>query len=198
MRRMLALFLMSFGFAGSLSAAEWEIDSAHSNVLFFVAHYDLARSVGRFGQIEGEFEIDPDDPTRNRAVVQIATDSLDMGDARFTQTMLESDWFDAEAHPRIEFRSTQVTPHGDGHWLLQGDLQVAGQTRPVTLELQRYRCATPPFTGRFSCGYSLVGTLDRRDFGLDRFKRWVGHEVELRIEIELQRERSNAGSKHRR
>lgn len=181
-----------------VQAARWSVDAAHSNVLFFVSHYELARSVGRFGQIDGAFEIDPDDPTRNRAEVVIQTASLDMGEAGFTRTLLGPDWFDAQAHPEIRFTSERVSAQAAGGWLVEGQLQIGETRQPVQLQLTRYRCATPPFSGRYSCGYSLSGHLDRRDFGLDRLPRWVGHAVELRIEIELQREKPRGPAQRKR
>lgn len=196
--RAMALLCLGLALGWPAQAARWRVDAAHSNVLFFVSHYELARSVGRFGQIGGEFEIDPDDPTRNRAEVVIQTASLDMGEPAFTRTMLGPDWFDADAHREIRFSSERVSAQANGGWLVEGQLQIGGMSRSVQLHLTRFHCATPPFTGRYSCGYSLNGRLDRRDFGLDRLPRWVGHEVELRIEIELQREQPRGPAQRKR
>ena len=202
MRKLATLLLSVPLLLGSLAAAaqsaRWEVDQAHSSVLFFVPHFDLARSVGRFSQIEGEFRIDPRDPANSQAEVRVAVASLDMGDARFTETLLGGDWFDAQAHPYLHFRSGEVEVLSDGQWQLEGELRIRERSAPVSLRLQRYRCATPPLTGRYSCGYSLVGTLDRNDFGLDRHPRFVGAEVELRIELELQREKPRGGQKLKR
>lgn len=186
------------GLAGHAQSARWQVDQAHSSVLFFVPHFDLARSVGRFSQITGEFRIDPKDPTGSQAEISIDVTSLDMGDARFTATMLGADWFDASTYPQIRFRSERVETLADGQWQLDGTLTVREHSAPVSLRLLRYRCATPPLTGRYSCGYSLSGTLDRNDFGLDRHPRYIGAEVELRIELELQREKPRAGQKLKR
>jgi polyisoprenoid-binding protein YceI len=190
--------LLAVSLPAAAQSARWEVDQAHSSVLFFVPHFDLARSIGRFNAIEGEFRIDPKDPTASQAEVRIAVASLDMGDARFTETLLGEDWFDAQTHPQIRFRSTEVKALDEGQWQLTGELSIRERSAPVSLLLQRYRCATPPLTGRYSCGYSLVGTLDRNDFGLDRHPRYVGAEVELRIELELQREKPRGGQKLKR
>lgn len=187
---------------GSLSAAApgatWTVDQAHSSVLFFVPHFDLARSIGRFNQIDGEFDIDARDPGNSSAQVRIATRSLDMGDQVFTDTMLGSDWFDAEQFPQLHFVSGKVTALADDQWQIDGELRIRDQTGPVSLVLERYRCATPPLTGRYSCGYSLSGEVNHHAFGLDRHRRFVGATVELRIELELQRENPRAGRKHKR
>lgn len=198
LRELTIAVLLCSSLSPTAIGATWTVDQAHSSVLFFVAHFDLARSIGRFNQIDGEFNIDARDPARSTAVVRIAAASLDMGDARFTETMLGADWFNAAQYPQVHFQSGTVTALGDDQWQVDGELRIRGTSGPVSLRLERYRCATPPLTGRYSCGYSLSGELDRHEFGLDRHKRFVGDTVELRIELELQRENPRAGRKHKR
>ena len=51
-----------------------------------------------------------------------------------------------------------------------------------------------PLTLRRTAGFSATGTLRRSDFGMDAWRRVVGDEVELMIEVEATRRRSDTPS----
>ena len=179
-------------------AATWNPQQAHSSLIFFVSHYDLAKSSGRFTRFSGEFDIDSRNVEASAAVVRIAVDSLDMGDPKFTETLLGEDWFNVEEYPEMVFRSTRVEPADDGSAIVHGDLAIRDQSVPLQLTLHRWRCATFPLNGRYTCGYSLSGTLDRMATGMTRFKSMVGQDVELRLEFEIERENARGAQKRKR
>ncbi len=199
--RLLLTLLLSIvigSLAQPLQAAKWRAEPAHSALIFFVSHFDLAKSSGRFTRYSGEFDIDSRNVENSTARVSIDVSSLDMGDERFTETMLGEDWFDVASYPQMVFQSTEVLPAADGTATVHGTLQIRDQQIPLQLTLQRWRCATFPLTGRYTCGYSLTGEIDRMQTGMTRFKRLVGHAVELRLEFEIERENTRAGPKRKR
>ena len=85
--------------------------------------------------------------------------------------MLGPEFFDAENHPEVTFRSSSIELADDGTARLEGELTIAGVTRPVEiagtwtepipaaggglragLELRRRStAATSASTGRWSC-----------------------------------------------
>jgi polyisoprenoid-binding protein YceI len=107
-------------------------------------------------------------------------------------SVLGPEFFDAEHHPEISFRSTAVRLAGDGRAEVEGELTIRGVTRPVTA---RGRYATPR-TASFGeiAGLELTTTFDRREFGF----AWqlelpgggdaVGWDVELDIDLLLVRD----------
>jgi len=42
---------------------------------------------------------------------------------------------DADRYPEIHFRSTTVEPNGADHWRVSGNLDLHGQTHPVTADV---------------------------------------------------------------
>lgn len=198
MKSRILVALAIFAFGATLHAANWRPQLPHSSLIFFVSHFDLAKSSGRFTEYSGSFDIDPKDIEQSSARVEIAVASLDMGDAAFTETMLGKKWFDAESFPKMVFQSTSVQANDDGTAIVHGELQIRDLAIPLDLHLSRWRCATFPLNGRYTCGYSLTGELDRMDAGMTRFKKLVGHAVELRLEFEIERENVRAGSKRKR
>jgi polyisoprenoid-binding protein YceI len=107
-------------------------------------------------------------------------------------SVLGPDFFDAERHPEITFRSTAVRLAGDGRAEVDGELTIRGVTRPVTAS-GHYAPPRPAGFGEVA-GLELQTTLDRREFGFE----WqmelpgggdsVGWDVEVDIDLLLKRE----------
>lgn len=103
--------------------------------------------------------------------------------------LLAADFFDAERHPEVGFRSADLRLREDGGLDLDGELTIRGTTRPVK--------ATGTWSGPRQAafgeiiGLSLRARFDRREFGFE----WqgempdggeaVGWEVELEVDLLL-------------
>jgi polyisoprenoid-binding protein YceI len=116
--------------------------------------------------------------------------------AAMRASVLGPEFFDAERHPEIGFRSTAIRLSDDGRAEVDGELTMRGITRPVTADGQY---ATPRQAGFGEvAGMRLRAVIDRRDWGFD----WqmelpgggdaVGWEVELDIDLLLIREDADA------
>jgi len=111
-------------------------------------------------------------------------------------SVLGPDFFDAERHPEITFRSTAVHLDDDGLVAVDGELTIRGVTRPVTAT-GHY---APPRQASFGevAGLQIQTSFDRREFGFD----WqmelpgggdaVGWDVEVDIDLLLIREDADA------
>src|SRR5919205_2589951 len=109
----------------------YAIDPAHSVVEFVVRHLGLAKVRGRFNEFEGVVHI-AEDPSQSSARVTIQAASIDTRDDKRDAHLRGPDFLDAERYPTLEFRSTGARQEGDD-WLLDGELTVKGETRPVSL-----------------------------------------------------------------
>jgi polyisoprenoid-binding protein YceI len=85
--------------------------------------------------------------------------------AAMRASVLGPEFFDAEHHPEITFRSTEVRLDGDGRAEVDGELTIRGVTRPVTASGQY----APPRQASFGevAGLQLRTSFDRREFGFD-------------------------------
>ena len=116
--------------------------------------------------------------------------------AAMRASVLGPEFFDAERHPEITFRSTAVHLDDDGLAAVDGELTIRGVTRPVTAT-GHY---APPRQASFGevAGLQLRTSFDRREFGFD----WqmelpgggdaVGWDVEVDIDLLLMREGADA------
>jgi polyisoprenoid-binding protein YceI len=118
--------------------------------------------------------------------------------AAMRASVLGPEFFDAERHPEITFRSTAVRLTDDGRAVVDGDLTIRGVTRPVTAGGQY----APPRHAGFgeAAGLQLQTSFDRREFGFE----WqtelpgggdaVSWDVEVDIDLLLMREAADAAA----
>jgi polyisoprenoid-binding protein YceI len=84
----------------------------------------------------------------------------------FRAHVLGPEFFDAEHHPEVRFRSTGIELTEDGSARVEGELTIAGTTRPVTAT-GTWTEPIPAAGGGLRAGFELSLTLDRREFGFD-------------------------------
>jgi len=106
--------------------------------------------------------------------------------------LLGPEFFDAESHPEVTFRSTEIRLAEDGRAEVEGELAMKGVTRPVTATGQ-YSAPRQAAFGEVA-GFQLTTTIDRRDFGfawqaeLPEGGLSVGWDVQLDIDLLLMRD----------
>jgi polyisoprenoid-binding protein YceI len=168
------------------------LDPSHTHVGFSVRHMMVSKVRGRFAAVTGTIVIG-DDPVASSVEVDVELASIDTRDEARDQHLRSADFFDAEAHPTMTYRSTSVSAVGKGRFTVRGDLTVKGVTRPVELDVSYEGTARDPW-GNERIGVSATGELDREAFGLT----WnqgletggvlVGKAVKLEIEAEAIRQ----------
>ena len=115
--------------------------------------------------------------------IPIAT--LQLGDAKWQEKILDPTWFDAKRFPEAHFVSTKVEARGADEAEVSGELTLHGVTRPVTLHARLNalgRHPLPPF--RRTAGFSATATISRKEFGMEHWAKVVGDEVKLILEVE--------------
>lgn len=166
----------------------YEIDPAHSVVGFVAHHLVVAKVRGRFLAFSGTITVE-DPIERSHVEVEIDADSVATGVAARDVHLRSADFFDAETHPLITFRSTSVTAHGDGSGTVEGDLTVRATTHPVTLGVVSLG-SRPLLTGEEAVILRATAEVEREDLGLV----WdavaptggllIGHTVEIDLFVQ--------------
>jgi polyisoprenoid-binding protein YceI len=146
------------------AAGDYVLDASHSHVGFSVRHLMVSKTKGRFAEVSGTVHI-ADDPLESFVEVDIPVASIDTRDEARDGHLRSPDFFDAENHPTIHYRSTKITPAGSRRWIADGELTVRGVTRSVPLDLTFEGGAKDPW-GNNRIGFTASAELDREDFGL--------------------------------
>ena len=187
----LALALVWCG-APAAEAATYSFSKDYTSVRFSWSHLGLSRQSARVMDITGTVEFDPADPEASRVDVLMNASSLSSGVRAFDDLLRSVEYFDAQRHPTIRFRSTSARKMSDRTGELTGDLTVMGITKPVTLYVvwnfsgeHPLAAVNPNYKDIYVAGFSATGVLRRSDWGLSRAVPLVSDEIELTIETEL-------------
>src|SRR5262249_1497700 len=123
--------------APSQTADSYDIDAVHSSVIFRIKHFNTSFFYGRFNEVSGTRQIDPATPTSGKVEVSIKTDSVDTHNQKRNDHLKSQDFFNAVKFPALTFTSKSVAKAGETTFDVTGDLTIHGQTKPVTVKLER-------------------------------------------------------------
>lgn len=168
----------------------WQIDPAHTEILFSVRHMMISKVRGRFEKFSGEIDFNEETPAQSSVRVEIQAGSINTREAQRDEHLRSADFLDVENYPTITFTSTRIEKIDDSHGRIYGDLTIRGVTNEVVLDTEYTGQARSPW-GTTSAGFSATTSFNRKDWGLE----WnqpletggilVGDKVEVAIELEL-------------
>ncbi len=145
-------------FSGTYSA-----DTVHSSFGFAVAYAGAGKFRGTFDDVHAELQAGDDGLTLEGAA---RADSISIQDPpQFRAHVLGGEFFDADNHPEIEFRSSKIDLAEDGTARLEGELTIAGNTRPLVATGTWSEPLATAIGQR--AALQLEAEIDRRDFGFD-------------------------------
>jgi polyisoprenoid-binding protein YceI len=144
---------------------DYTIDPAHSRIGFSVRHAMVSNVRGEFTEYEGKLHLDGADPAKSSAEIVIKVASVDTKQAQRDEHLRTGDFFSAETHPEITFRSTSAEEVGEDTYRMHGDLTIKGVSRPVTLDLEFTGASVDPY-GANRAGFEGSASVDRTDWGL--------------------------------
>ena len=158
------------------------VDSAESKVHFDIGVLMVLRRSGTFSALEGSVQMDAAGRLAN-ILIRIPTRSVRMRDPDQAALLLSPDFFDADAHPWIEFRSDSLPLESTKSRQVPGTLSIRGVERPVVFSVQADSCFDGP--GLRRCHVRVEGTVKRSSFGMVGYKRTLADQVRLRIDVVL-------------
>ena len=165
----------------------WDIDATHSTVGFVVRHMMVSKVRGFFRDFSGEI-VTAENPADSSVTATIDLASIDTRQEQRDAHIRSADFFDVENHPQMTFRSTGVRADG-ADWVVDGELTLKGNTKPVTLALELNGFG-PDAYGGTRAGFSAKTEINRNEFGVDIKMPMdgggvvVGDKVTVELEIE--------------
>lgn len=195
MRTPLAILTVACGLASLPALADtYALDKQHTEVRFSWNHLGLSRQSGRFLDVDGKLEFDPEQPAASQLDVTIRIASIFTGVKELDGGLKSKEFLDAAEYPKATFHSTGVLPTGEKTAQVTGDLTLAGKTNPVVLDVKwnfigehPLSKINPVYTDLYYTGFSASAVLRRSDWGITRTIPFVSDEIQLTIEAELKR-----------
>lgn len=195
----LILLLIAFAFAGlgnafatdndENTAAEWEVDRAHSAVNFTVNHF-FTPVDGTFDDFNAEIIFDPENLEASNINVTIPVESVNTRNDRRDNHLLSGDFFNAEQWPNITFVSHSIEQTGDNEYVANGELTIRDVTREFQLPFELLGVMEHPMQENTRvAGIVANSELMRTDYGVG-VGDWaatavVGDRVNITLNLEL-------------
>ena len=145
-------------------AGTYELDRTHSTFQFAIRHVTVSTLRASFDDIDARLVAVGDAiELEGRALVE----SVSIAEPpEFREHVVRgTDFFEADAHPLITFRSTSVELSGDGTATVSGELAIRGVSHAVSADGTYQPPTVDPF-GTQRAGLELRVTVDRRDWGM--------------------------------
>lgn len=189
-------FLISVCLIGTgVEAAEpmqYALDPVHTRIAFTVDHAGFSKAIGTVSGSTGVLIFDPDNWQSAELRARIPMTRIDFGDSRWNKAVLAGNLLDADNHPTAEFVSTRIEPSTQDRASVHGTLTLHGVSREIVLDARlnaAKRHPLPPF--RRTIGFSATTSISRSAFGIDAWPSVIGDTIELRIEAEAVRDRTD-------
>lgn len=190
MRRLLWIALL-LGTPAVAAPARYELDPEHMTIAFLTDHLGFAKVLGSFAKASGSYVFDAETGELADVRVVVATASVDTGHARRDEHLRSDDFLGSAKFPQMTFTARSARPVGNQRYAIEGQLELKGVTRPLTIAATLNKSGPYPIGKPVQAmGVSARGQLKRSEFGMTYSvdNGWVGDTVELVIEFEARRE----------
>ncbi|MEO0794974.1 MAG: YceI family protein [Verrucomicrobiota bacterium] len=186
------LILSTLVSALSLQAevVSYDIDPTHSSVNFAVRHF-VNDVNGSFGEFSGTVSVDKEDMSKSSTTAEIKTTSVNTNNAKRDKHLTKDDYFHADKHQLMTFKSTKWEKVDDKNYKVTGDLTLLGTTKPVTMDVEYL--GTMDGVGHYE-GLEIIGfkggtEIKRSEWGLDSGGPIVGDDVKVSVSIQGHRKK---------
>ena len=186
MGSLVILLLISFaGITEPVDVAMYEIDTAHSMIIFRAKHNGVSYNYGRFNEFTGAITMDETDASKSTVEFEVKAASVDTGNEKRDQHLRSSDFFSAKQFPVITFKSTKVSAKEGEEDVLEvtGDLELHGVKKSITVDVTitgraKDRQGTPLI------GFESIFTIKRSEYGMTYGMGGISDDVQLTVSIE--------------
>ena len=169
----------------------YELDKPHTTLQFSVRHVGVSTFRASFADIEGRLAVENSSAELSASAAVASLSIVDPPEFR-EHVVRGADFFAADSHPQLTFRSTSVEFDEDGTATVSGELAIRGVSGLVDATGKFFPPTEDPFGGT-RVGLELTATIDRRAWGMD----WqtplpngndaLGWDVEISAHLELTR-----------
>lgn len=174
----------------------WILDPTHSELLFKIKHMMISHVRGEFRSFSATIETKNDNDFHDACVkAVIDTASIFTNNTDRDEHLRSADFFEVAKFPHIRFEANDLLELDQQHFRLRGPLTMKDITNDVRVEVEFGGIMTDPW-GNVKAGFSLHGTLNRKDWGLtwnspiDNTNFILGDEISFTAELQFVKQKS--------
>ena len=187
-----AVIALLISFISITAQTKWNVDKAHSKVMFSVTHLVISEVTGEFKDFTGSIESSKDDFTDAKIDFTVDVNSINTDNDQRDKHLKSDDFFNAEKFPQITFKGKSLKKVKGNEYKLTGDFTMRDVTKQITLDVVYNGTVKDPW-GNTKAGFKIIGKVDRFDYNL----KWnalieaggavVGKVVTMTVNLELQK-----------
>lgn len=165
-------------------AGTYAADPIHSSFAFSVRYQGVSLFKGSLDEVEAKLADGTLEGSAKVESISIRTPE------QFRAHVLSAEFFDADNHPTVDFRSSDVEVNEDGTAKVEGELTIKGITRPITAAGTWIAPAADAF-GNTRGHLNLEAVIDRTEFEMNwnaplpSGGKALANEVTLTVELSL-------------
>jgi polyisoprenoid-binding protein YceI len=169
-----------------VTGGTYNVESTHAIVAWKVSHFGFNDYYGMFGSPTGTLTLDKADMSKSSVTIDIPLGELYTVNAKLTEHMKGTDFFNTSVNQSAKFVSNSVTVDGMTA-KIAGNLTMLGQTKPVTLDATFTGAGTNPYNKKETVGFKAMTSINRSDFGIKYGIPMVTDKVDLAITIAFEK-----------
>jgi polyisoprenoid-binding protein YceI len=176
----LALVALLLAVAPARAAPErYQLDPEHTSVGFLVDHVGYAKVLGLFRKVGGSYRFDEQTGALTDLRIEIDAASVYTAHDKRDEHLRGRDFLDAKRFPTLVYTAAEARRTGERTWVVEGQLELLGQRRPVTLKVTwnksaPYPLKLAPLQRSVVMGVSARGSFRRSAFGMTTRWRTAG------------------------
>jgi polyisoprenoid-binding protein YceI len=165
-------------------AQTYNIEPGHTYPSFEADHMGISVWRGKFNKSSGKVVLDRAAKTGTMEIT-IDINSINFGHEKMNEHAKSKDMFNAAQFPTAVYKGSSIKFDGDKPVSVQGELTMMGVTKPLTLNINKFKCIMHPMFKKEACGADATAEFKRSDFGLNYGIDWgFAPEVKLAIQVE--------------
>ena len=173
-----------------MAKTKWLLDPVHSGLQFKIKHLVISNVSGAFKSFNATVETEGED--FSTALINLAAEmaSISTNNEQRDAHLRNSDFFEVEKYPELQFKSTKIEKRDSDNYILYGDLTLKGVTKPIHVNVEFNGIAKDPWGGE-RAGFVVTGKINRSDWGvsfnsiLETGGVALSEEVKISSELEL-------------
>jgi polyisoprenoid-binding protein YceI len=184
-RIVLASMAALLGASAFAAPVTYVIDPNHTYPSFEADHFGgLSVWRGKFDATSGKVVYDKEAKSGSLDVT-VDMNSIDFGNPKLNEHAKSAELFDAAKFPTATFTGKFTKFNGATPTEAQGTLTMHGVTKPVTLQINSFKCMQNPMSKKEVCGADASANINRADFGVNFGDKYgFKQDVKLLIQVE--------------
>ena len=166
------------------AADTYKIEPNHTYPSFEADHMCISVWRGKFNTTKGTIVLDRAAKTGSFDIT-VDMNSIDFGHEKMNAHAKKPDIFDVAQYPTATFKGNKLRFEGENLVAVEGNFTLHGVTKPLTLNIAKFKCIQHPMLKREVCGGDFEATIDRTAYGLNYGVDW-GFPKNVRLVIQVE------------